>query len=383
MFAFGTEPGVGGLGLQVEFALNALSQVTELKSIGPRSSRNAANARWLRPALRLPDWVAKYTMLRWAPGLRQAIADQIVGQFAREILSAVPVIGFYGFTQVSEESLRYCAKRGLTAVLDSPNGHIRNFRTVLEQESVDLLQTSYLGHPTREVVDRVEREYQLATTIRVASTWAKNSLVSGGVEVDKVHVSDLAVDCDRFRPGPSVPRTGPLRVCFVGSVDLRKGFIYLLRALKPLRKYVELRIVGATGSRDVARLLTREAATLACSLAPGDPLPAYQRADLMVLPSLEDGFGYVGAEAMACGLPIIVTDQCGVAEWISQTETGWVVPARSPEAITSLLELALSKRDSLRAMGAAARAAVVQRMSRHPHQQLAHWFLQVLAAAAA
>ena len=73
-------------------------------------------------------------------------------------------------------------------------------------------------------------------------------------------VFEQPLNLSRFRPPGESPRgNGPLRVCFVGSLDLRKGFIYLLRAIKLLGpKRVSLEIVGATGDRLCKQLFARE-----------------------------------------------------------------------------------------------------------------------------
>jgi glycosyltransferase involved in cell wall biosynthesis len=261
----------------------------------------------------------------------------------------------------------------LPRILDSPNGHIRNFREVIDREARDLLGRSDLGHPTRRMIGRIEREYGLATNVRVASKWAKRSLVAGGVPEDKIHVSDLEVDLDRFSPGSERVDSKILRVCYAGSVDLRKGVVYLLRALRRLGTDASLTIVGATGSRPMRQLVERESRGLDLHMRPGDPVPAYRTADLFVLPTLEDGFGYVAAEAMACGLPVVVTDACGAAEWVVEGKTGWIVPVRSTDAIAEVLNTARSRKSELPAMGAEAREAVVSRMRMRPVEAYTAW----------
>src|SRR5262249_49893550 len=136
---------------------------------------------------------------------------------------------------------------------------------------------------------------------------------------------------------------------------------------------VTLRILGATGSRAVKRLIDAESTGLRVTMSPGDPVPAYRDADIFVLPSLEDGFGYVVAEAMACGLPVIVTDACGASEWVKPEETGWIVPARSTEGLANALDTARSRRRELREMGDKARESIATRMSKRPVQAYAAW----------
>ena len=134
-----------------------------------------------------------------------------------------------------------------------------------------------------------------------------------------------------------------------------------------------MRIVGATGSRAMRSLIEQESRRLEVNMSPGDPVPAYRASDLFVLPTLEDGFGYVVAEAMACGVPAVVTDACGAAEWVTDGETGWIVPARSTEALAAALEAARSKKDGLAVMGSRARESIVRRMQARPAETYGAW----------
>ena len=87
-----------------------------------------------------------------------------------------------------------------------------------------------------------------------------------------VTVRQQPVDLDRYAPPPRKSATdGPLRVCFVGSLDLRKGFLYLIRAARRLGASIALELVGATGDRCCSRLLEQERRGLRVTVAPGDP----------------------------------------------------------------------------------------------------------------
>ena len=76
---------------------------------------------------------------------------------------------------------------------------------------------------------------------------------------------------------------------------------------------------------------------------------AYRAADILVFPSLSDGFGMVVAEAMAHGLPVITTDQAGAADLVT-ADNGRIVPAANPQAIAEVLQWCLDNRDRLFAM---------------------------------
>ena len=221
---------------------------------------------------------------------------------------------------------------------------------------------------------RVLREYSLASLIRVSSKWAEQSPISAGVAEAKIHVFSQQLDLSRYCPDGSLRDTqGPLRLVFVGSVELRKGFHVLLRAIRRVGpSHFSLRMVGATGNRQDSRLLRSEAQGLSVSIAPGDSLPAYHRAELAILPSLEDGFGFAAGEAMACGLPVIVSDQCGAQEWV-EPGSGWIVKAGDGEALATALEDALSKRPVRAAMGRISRSSAERRGGAGPAHALREW----------
>ena len=85
----------------------------------------------------------------------------------------------------------------------------------------------------------------------------------------------------------------------------------------------------------------------------------FAAADLVVYPaSRPEGFGRIGVEAQAMGRPIVATGHGGSLETIRDGETGWLVPPKDPERLATAIADALSDRQRLARMGAAARAWV-------------------------
>jgi glycosyltransferase involved in cell wall biosynthesis len=317
-----------------------------------------------------------YTWLRWRPGLVTQLRDRHLGRWAAGELQRLRPDACYMFTQVALESLRWCRRESIPTVLDNPNGHIRNFQQVCEKEARRWFGTRFHGPPTPATVERVEEEYALAGRIRVYSEWGKQSMLRFGVPEHKLHVLRQTVNLDRFCPAAArPPDQGPLRVCYVGSLDLRKGFVYLLKAIRAVgAKRIQLRIVGATGDRGCAKLLARESAGLQIELAAGDSLPVYQHSELLVIPTLEDGLPFVLVEGLACGLPVIVTREAGASECVRHGQSGWVVPAGDVEALAAALEQALLRREELWSMGQRARADVERYAGLAQLNQLSDWF---------
>jgi glycosyltransferase involved in cell wall biosynthesis len=358
---YGTAAGVGGLGIQSANAVADLAAVCRrILAFGPGPSPTGAaeGIHWHLAEPRRTGFGARFTWLRWWTGRRQYLNDTRLGWWAAQAVARARPDCCYAFTQVALESFRWANRAGVPAILESPNGHLQNFRDVYCREANRWGRGIFLGHPTRGMVERVKEEYARADVIRVSSEWARRSLTSRGVADEKVVVIPQRPTAGSFRPPPHrLPPEGRFRVCFVGTLDLRKGFVYLLRAARRFGpERLTLHLVGGTVDRLTRRLLARELIGLDVEVTPGDPLPALHWAELFVLPTLEDGSPFVVPEAMAAGLPLVVTDQCGNAPLVRPGETGWVVPAGDEDALLAALQQTYARRTELPHMGDAARA---------------------------
>lgn len=157
-------------------------------------------------------------------------------------------------------------------------------------------------------------------------------------------------------------------VLFVGRSPERKGIDYLISAVESTgRSNLRILLVGFKDNRYVNDLLkkTRSSFTLVgevsiCELS----TVYYAAADLFVLPSRVEPYGGAVLEAMACGVPPIVTPQVGAAEIIRHGETGFVLPGEHPrQELADLLCQLLDSRHTLDRLGVAARANIEQSLS--------------------
>ena len=380
---YGSAAGVGGLGHSVSAAITAIvNNGKEVDALGPGKSATWSlpaglpPANWMDSPNAIPAWMVRYSWLRWRAGQVTMLRDRRLGKWAAQQVQRLQPRSCYLFTQVALETLRWSCREGVSTALDNPNGHIRGFREICERESLRWFGKKFHGHPSRAMVDRVEEEYQLADRVRVYSEWGKSSMVRFGAPANKIHILRQTVNLDRFRPASVRPAMdGPLRVSYVGSLDLRKGFVYLLQAIRAVGvKHFHLRIAGATGDRDCANLLARESAGMQIQVTPGDSLPVYQQSELFVVPTLEDGLPFVLVEGLACGVPVIVTREAGAAECVTPGQSGWIVPAGQVEPLAAALEEAVRKRKELWEMGQKARVDVEQYAGPAQLQELAAWF---------
>jgi glycosyltransferase involved in cell wall biosynthesis len=147
------------------------------------------------------------------------------------------------------------------------------------------------------------------------------------------------VDTSVFRPLEVAKR--PRSVLFVGNSDDRnKGARYLIEAAAILRDRgvpFHLTFVDRQNAEMVPRMV-RELAlanrvTFTGRLSTGDLVRAYNEAQVMVSPSLYEGFGLPAAEAMACGTPVVASDVGGLSYTVEDGVTGFLVPKRDPLAL--------------------------------------------------
>jgi len=170
-------------------------------------------------------------------------------------------------------------------------------------------------------------------------------LVAGayGLDGSRVRVAHNGVDAELFRPLAGAWRE-PGRLLFVGSTeDRKKGIVYLLRALARLPSRFRLVIVDGRlyPGRVYAGNLVQELGLCGrvefIEGASGDELVAeYNKAWMVIVPSLFEGFGMPALEAMACGAPVIATDAGALPEVTG--ESACIVPAGD---VRSLMEAVL------------------------------------------
>jgi glycosyltransferase involved in cell wall biosynthesis len=189
------------------------------------------------------------------------------------------------------------------------------------------------------------------------------------LQADRVHTVYNGVDVEAFRPGAH-DETEPGSLLFVGnSEDFNKGIVYALRALARIRGRAHLYVVGGpqTALRvvpaELARLGIERRVTVVGRVSEAELAQWYRRAQVLVSPSLFEGFGLPAAEAMACGTPVVATDAGALPEVVADGESGVIVPARDVEALADATERLLADPARCREMGAAGRERVLAKFT--------------------
>jgi len=242
------------------------------------------------------------------------------------------------------------------------NSHPEVLQAILEQEH------EVLGLPPPRdttTLPLIVEELPECDYMVCGSRLIRDSYVSRGFPHERTFVIPYGIDTKHFYPlSPAerdLRRDGRFRVICVAQIVPRKGIHYLLKAWERLRlpaEQAELVLVGPA-SASMEAVLARHAGQFThLPSVPHDRLRIeYGRSDVFVLPSVEDGFGYVTAEAMGCGLPVITTSACGSADIVEEGVSGYVVSPRSVDDLVDRLERLRADRDLRREMGERSLAA--------------------------
>jgi glycosyltransferase involved in cell wall biosynthesis len=164
-----------------------------------------------------------------------------------------------------------------------------------------------------------------------------------GVSPHKIRMVYNGLDAGFFRPMKGEPKK-PQTLLFVGNTDdSKKGIAYLLRAMTLLPDFVTLTVVDeGTPVKTYAPQLVQNLGlssrvTFTGKISAEILRGFYNSSEVVVLPSLYEGFGLPAAEAMACGTPVVATRTGALPEVVGEEEGGVLVPPRDPQALAAAI----------------------------------------------
>jgi glycosyltransferase involved in cell wall biosynthesis len=201
---------------------------------------------------------------------------------------------------------------------------------------------------------RQRRDIKFATTV-VCISDVFGSWINRDYDVDPERCVTIPnpVDLDLFAPRlRHRPEEAPLRVLFLGRISVRKGveqIVQLSDRLKDLAGKIQIRIVGGhTMWSDYRPLLNHLDPQIAVYVGPVSPEQVREElanADMLIQPSTYEPFGLTTAEALAMGVPVIVSDEVGAAEHVSSA-CCWRFPAGDVDAFEGAVRAALREATS-------------------------------------
>jgi glycosyltransferase involved in cell wall biosynthesis len=224
---------------------------------------------------------------------------------------------------------------GAATVCDRGSSHIL-YQAELLKEEHERWGVPYSGTDPW-VIERELQEYDDCDLITIPSAFACRSFLQKGVPEAKLRKLPYGVDLSLFKPTPKSDDV--FRIIYVGQMSLRKGLPYLLDAVlsNPIPN-LDLWLIGPCIPEARPFLARYEGRYRYLGIIQQSRLSEYySQGSVFVMASIEDGFGLVQAQAMACGLPVIATTNTGAEDLFTDGVEGFIVPIRDAEAIREKL----------------------------------------------
>jgi glycosyltransferase involved in cell wall biosynthesis len=207
-----------------------------------------------------------------------------------------------------------------------------------------------------------------------------------GLAPDRVDVIPVGIDPGEFTPPPDGQPRDPDSILVVTSADVAlKGLVHLLEALAKLRteRPARLTVVGTArpgGPAEAAldRLALRDAVRFTGPVPEAELVQLFQRASVVAIPSLYEGFSLPALEAMACAAPLVTTDAGALPEVVG-SKAGLRVRAGDVGELTAALKLVLDSPALADQLGRAGRRRVLEQFTwRSTAERTAEWYRETL-----
>ena len=277
----------------------------------------------------------------------------------------------YGYEDGAQELFEAAQDCGWRKIYDLPIGYWKAGRRLFAEEAErqpEWAPTLQGTGDSPEKLERKDRELTLADAVVVASSFTRSTLETSGFSAKAALKIPYGCMPAVSRRGE---RTSKLRVLYVGALTQRKGISYLFEAVSTLSSAVELTLIGAKPAGECVALDRELRKHQWLGTLPQDGVfERMNQQDVLVFPSLFEGFGLVMMEALARGLPVITTPHTGGPDILTEGEDGWIVPVREAQAIRQKLEILAGNRDMLEAMSACALQTARKRTWNHYREEL-------------
>ncbi|HEX7260946.1 MAG TPA: glycosyltransferase family 4 protein [Luteolibacter sp.] len=300
-----------------------------------------------------PAWGAAATLSGYLlPGykgewVRSALHPLFDAWVTPQIKEGDNLISSYGYANRAFHKVR---EFGGKTFVDAGNSHPAHFWEVVSEEHKrwGVGRPPYPPHWNRQAREMME----LTDYVICPSEYVANSFLKNGFTREQLLYAPFPTDLDLFRPEGDPPSPSPLKVVCTGGVSLRKGFPYLLEAMRIIRKDRDAILLLTSQVEEVMKPILASYSDIPIEWAPTlghrELAARLRTAHVFALLSLEDGFARTVSEALACGIPAVVTNHTGAMDFIVEGKNGHVVPIRDAQAAAE----AIVRASTLRAAGA-------------------------------
>lgn len=347
--------------------LSKISNIKGLKELNRRSFNPA-----LQNFTRTSPWIEVARQVSMKMGLSGLTAheqgifcvDAVYKNLDQSVANSLKVsklkgiTGIYAYEDGAVKSFTEAKKHNVKCLYDLPIGYWRAAKRILEPEKErwpEWSSTLSGFKDSEEKLQTKDNELRLADQIFVGSNFTAHTLKDFPGSLAPIEVIPYGFPKVSGHREYSNAKNRPLRLLFVGGLSQRKGIADLFAVADHLNKHVELTVVGVKSTEECASLNNALSKHKWIPSLPHDQiLELMKKHDVLVFPSLFEGFGLVITEAMSQGLPVITTERTIGPDLITDNEDGWLINAGSTEALQAAIENLLEHPELLESAGRAA-----------------------------
>ena len=259
----------------------------------------------------------------------EQLSNKLFDNWAKSQIDKCDIL--VAWSNAALRSIKRAKSYGAVTIAERGSSHILFQKEILEEEY------SKYNLKTKPIKDHYVSEelilYSESDYISIPSNFAKQTYINRGIDPKKLIQIPYGVDFNNFRKIQK--EDDVFRIIFAGSLSLRKGVHYLLKAFSELGlKNVELVLIGHQ-SKEIKPFMEKyKRCYRYIGKVPHLELYRYlSQGSIFVLPSIEEGLAMVIPQAMACGLPVICTTNTGGADIIRDGKEGFIIPIRDVSAL--------------------------------------------------
>jgi glycosyltransferase involved in cell wall biosynthesis len=279
--------------------------------------------------------------------------DCIHDNYVKKIIQKKQPVLIIGYEKSCLKSFQTAKAYGAITILDLAQVHV---------SFIEDLRNKYTFYKnitgSKKLFEKIKglklKEYELADTILVLSEFAKQTMLSNGIPENKLRLVNLGYSPKQFIPKQQYPSTNEvLQLVFIGTVSYRKGIHLLLNFIQSTTLNIHLTIAGSLGDGISKEMLHCSKVSYLSFLQHNEIVKLLHQSDVFVFPSFLDSWAMVVIEAMACGLPVIVTENTGAKEAINN-DCGFIIPVNDAIMLEEKINFFYNNREQVRIMGQAA-----------------------------
>jgi glycosyltransferase involved in cell wall biosynthesis len=268
---------------------------------------------------------------------------------------ATEISAVYCYEDGALETFKVAKKLNIKCIYELPIGYWRSHHRLNQEECA--LQPEWANswsatQDSKVKLARKDEELALADQIIVASSFTKKTLEDYPKSLAPVIVVPYGCPNNEIPDRNWFQAKGKLKVLYVGGVSQRKGLSYLVDAISTLDNKVEFSFIGSGTAVELVQGKLPHASYLG-TMPHSQVLEVMRKHDVLVFPSLFEGFGMVITEAMSQGMVVIATDHTALPD-IADKSTGILVPIRDSSAIMDVLIDLIDNPEKVKKIGRAA-----------------------------